>query len=267
MKHQNKNIYIVSKDKPTILVTNDDGIHAKGIKSLVEAIKDYGNIIVISAHQSFSAMSHAITVKDPLYLRSSGKVDDIQYYETNGTPADCVKLALHFLLETKPDFILSGINHGTNSSTSVHYSGTLGAAREGCINGVPSIGFSLLSHDADADFTQSKEIVKYVVKETINNNIIPEGTYLNVNIPNSSNLKGIKFCRQAKGKWVEEFLERTDPRGNKYFWLTGHFQNNEPDATDTDEYYLEKGYVSIVPCKTDLTDFKLLNEKPYAYDL
>ncbi len=257
----------MSKEKPSILITNDDGIQAKGIKSLVEAIKDLGNITVVSAHRSFSAMSHAITVKDPLYLRNSGIEDNVKYYETNGTPADCVKLALHFLMKNKPDFILSGINHGTNSSCSIHYSGTLGAAREGCLNGVPSIGFSLLSHDADADFTQSKEIVKYLVNETIKNNNIPEGTYLNVNIPNSSNLKGIKFCRQADGKWVEEFLERTDPRGNKYFWLTGHYENHEPDATDTDEYYLEKGYVSIVPCKVDITDYKLLNSTPFAYDL
>ncbi len=257
----------MSKEKPSILVTNDDGIHAKGIKSLVEAIKELGDITVVSAHQSFSAMSHAITVKDPLYLRNSGVEENIKYYETNGTPADCVKLALHFLMKDKPDFILSGINHGTNSSCSVHYSGTLGAAREGCLNGIPSIGFSLLSHDSDADFTQSKEIVKYVVKETIKNNNLPQGTFLNVNIPNSSNLKGIKFCRQADGKWVEEFLERTDPRGNKYFWLTGHFDNHEPEATDTDEYYLANDYVSIVPCKVDITDYKLLNSTPFAYDL
>jgi len=256
----------VATKRPTILVTNDDGIHAKGIKSLVEAVKGIGKTIVISADKSFSGMSHAITVKEPLFYKDMGVIDDVHYYETNGTPVDCVKLALHFILEEHPDYIVSGINHGTNSSTSVHYSGTLGAAREGCINGIPSIGFSLLSYNPDADFSSSIEVVKFVLNETIKNGL-REGTYLNVNIPNTSNLKGIKECRQAKGKWMEEFLEREDPRGRKYYWLTGHFENLEPEAHDTDEFLLKQGYATVVPCTIDVTDYKTLNNNNHTYAL
>ena len=159
-----------------------------------------------------------------------------------------------------PDFIVSGINHGTNSSTSVHYSGTLGAAREGCLNGVPSIGFSLLSYDPDADFSESKRVVRSVLSETIKNGM-PSGTFLNVNIPESNELAGIKHCRQGNGKWVEEFIEREDPRGQKYYWLTGHFKNLEPEAKDTDEYFLEQNFATVVPCKIDITDFDTLNKE------
>ncbi len=252
--------------KPTILVTNDDGIHAKGMASLVEAVKEFGNVIVISANQSFSGMSHAITVKQPLNIKDLGIKDDVHYYQTNGTPVDCIKLALHFLLDKHPDYIVSGINHGANSSSSVHYSGTLGAAREGCIHGIPSIGFSLLSYSSDADFTQSKKVVKVVMSNMIKKGL-SEGTYLNVNIPYSDNLAGIKYCRQGKGRWVEEFLEREDPRGQKYYWLTGHFQNLEPDSTDTDEYYLEQNFATVVPCTSDATDFQHLKNNHFSYEL
>ncbi len=254
----------MNKEKPVILVTNDDGIQAKGILTLADTLKKFGKVIVVAADKSFSAMSHAITVKDPLRLKDKGEKDGIHFYQTNGTPADCVKLALHFILKHKPDLIVSGINHGTNSSTSVHYSGTLGAAREGCLNGVPSIGFSLLNHDADADFSESVNVVKSVVSEALKNGISKD-TFLNVNIPDSKKLAGIKHCRQGKGKWVEEFVEREDPRGEKYYWLTGHFKNLEPEATDTDEYFLDNNYATVVPCKIDITDFdNLKNEINYA---
>ncbi len=250
----------MTKEKPVILVTNDDGIHAKGILTLAETVKEFGKVIVVSADRSYSAMSHAITVKDPLRIKEVEERNGIHFYQTNGTPADCVKLALHFILDEKPDFIVSGINHGTNSSTSVHYSGTLGAAREGCLNNVPSIGFSLLSYDPDADFSESKRVVRSVLSETIKNGI-PSGTFLNVNIPESKELAGIKHCRQGNGKWVEEFIEREDPRGQKYYWLTGHFKNLEPEANDTDEYFLEQNFATVVPCKIDITDFDTLNKE------
>ena len=250
----------MTKEKPVILVTNDDGIHAKGILTLAETVKEFGKVIVVSADRSYSAMSHAITVKDPLRIKEVEERNGIHFYQTNGTPADCVKLALHFILDEKPDFIVSGINHGTNSSTSVHYSGTLGAAREGCLNGVPSIGFSLLSYDPDADFSESKRVVRSVLSETIKNGM-PSGTFLNVNIPESNELAGIKHCRQGNGKWVEEFIEREDPRGQKYYWLTGHFKNLEPEAKDTDEYFLEQNFATVVPCKIDITDFDTLNKE------
>ncbi len=250
----------MSKDKPVILVTNDDGIHAKGILTLADTLKEFGKVIVVAADKSFSAMSHAITVKEPLRLKDKGVEDGIHYYQTNGTPADCVKIALHFILKQKPDLIVSGINHGTNSSISVHYSGTLGAAREGCLNEVPSIGFSLLNHDPDADFSESTNVVKSVVAEILKKGMA-KGTFLNVNIPDSKKISGIKHCRQAKGKWVEEFVEREDPRGEKYYWLTGHFKNFEPDAKDNDEYYLENNFATVVPCKIDITDFDTLNNE------
>ncbi|WP_066629468.1 5'/3'-nucleotidase SurE [Labilibacter marinus] len=246
-------------NKPLILITNDDGIYAKGIACLVEAMKEFGNIVVVSAHESFSGMSHAITVKDPLYIKDKGSTDRVQYFVTNGTPVDCVKLSLHTILDRQPDYIVSGINHGSNSSTSVHYSGTMGAAREGCLNGIPSVGFSLLSYDSDADFTSSKKVVKAVFKDVLKNGI-SKGTYLNVNIPDGDDIKGIKYCRQGEGKWIEEFAERVDPRGRKYYWLTGHFKNMEPEAADTDEYYLEKKYATVVPCITDATDYISLKE-------
>ena len=246
-------------NKPLILITNDDGIHAKGIACLVEAVKEFGDIVVVSANESFSGMSHAITVKDPLYIKKLDEKDGVKYFLTNGTPVDCVKLSLHTILDRHPDYIVSGINHGSNSSTSVHYSGTLGAAREGCMNGVKSIGFSLLSYKADADFTESKKVVKAVFKEVLKNGLDPE-TYLNVNVPETDTLAGIKYCRQGRGKWVEEFVERVDPRGRKYYWLTGHFENLEPEATDTDEYYLENNYATVVPCTIDVTDRTALIE-------
>ncbi len=246
-------------NKPLILITNDDGIHAKGIACLTEAMKEFGNLIVVSANESFSGMSHAITVKDPLYINDKGEKDGVKYYVTNGTPVDCVKLALHTILDRHPDYIVSGINHGSNSSTSVHYSGTMGAAREGCMNGIPSIGFSLLSYKSDADFTESQKVVKAIFKDVLKNGLAND-TYLNVNIPETNKVGGIKTCRQAKGKWVEEFSERTDPRGRKYYWLTGHFEDLEPEATDTDEYYLKNNFASVVTCITDVTDFSSLKE-------
>lgn len=249
----------MTNKKPVILVTNDDGINAKGISCLVDAVKGFGKVVVVSGNQSFSGMSHAITVKHPIYINDLGVKDNVQYYRTNGTPVDCVKLALHTILDIHPDYILSGINHGANSSSSVHYSGTMGAAREGCLNGIPSIGFSLLSYDADADFTASKQIVKEIFSKVIKNGITDD-VYLNVNIPDTNDVKGIKYCRQGKGKWIEEFLERKDPRGRKYYWLTGHFDNLEPEATDTDEYYLDRNYATVVPCNIDVTDFETLKK-------
>ncbi|SMO35983.1 5'-nucleotidase /3'-nucleotidase /exopolyphosphatase [Saccharicrinis carchari] len=246
-------------NKPLILITNDDGIHAKGIACLVEAMKEYGDLVVVSADESHSGMSHAITVKKPLYLKDMGEKDGVRYYMTNGTPVDCVKLALHTVLHRYPDYIVSGINHGSNSSTSVHYSGTLGAAREGALNGIPAIGFSLLSYESDADFTECHKIIKVVFEDVLKNGLAPD-VYLNVNIPYTDKVKGIKYCRQGKGKWVEDFIERTDPRGRQYFWLTGHFENLEPEATDTDEYYLDNDYASVVPCSIDATDSVSLKE-------
>ncbi len=244
--------------RPLILITNDDGIKAGGLSALVEVAKPFGDVIVVVPNESYSAQSHAITVKHPLYVKEVKRKKGLLLYRVNGTPADCIKLAINTLIDRKPDIILSGINHGSNSSVSIHYSGTMGAAREGAINSIPAIGFSLLSHSHDADFSFAKPYVKKVLSHTIANGL-PDGTFLNVNIPDGDNLKGVKICRQSKGKWVEELIEREDPRKRKYFWLTGYFTNYEPDATDTDEFALQNRYISVVPCQIDTTDHNYYN--------
>ncbi len=244
--------------RPLILITNDDGIKAGGLAALVEVAKPFGDVVVVVPNESYSAMSHAITVKHPLYVKEVKRKKGLILYKVNGTPADCIKLSINTLLNKSPDIILSGINHGSNSSVSIHYSGTMGAAREGAINSIPSIGFSLLSHRHDADFTFAKPYIKKILRHTITSGL-PKGTFLNVNIPDGDNLKGVKICRQTKGKWVEELIEREDPHKRRYFWLTGYFRNFEPDATDTDEYALKKSYVSVVPCMIDTTDHQYLN--------
>lgn len=244
--------------RPLILITNDDGIKAGGLSALAEVAKPFGDLLVVVPNESYSAMSHAITVKHPLYVKEVKRKKGLTLYKVNGTPADCIKLAINTLLDRTPDIILSGINHGSNSSVSIHYSGTMGAAREGAINNIPSIGFSLLSHSHDADFSFAKPYVEKILTHTLATGL-PKGTFLNVNIPIGDNLKGVKVSRQTKGKWVEKLVEREDPRKRKYFWLTGYFRNDEPDATDTDEYALQKGYVSVVPCMVDTTDHQYLN--------
>ena len=240
--------------RPLILVTNDDGVHSKGIDSLIEMVRPYGDVVVVAPSQSNSGMSHAITVKNPLYLAKLHEENGLSIYKSNGTPVDCVKLAINQLIERKPDICISGINHGSNSSVSTHYSGTVGAAREGAINGLNSIAFSLLSYEADADFSHCVPFFLPVFKYVLNNGL-PVGTFLNVNAPNIQRISGAKVCRQAKGRWVEEFLEHEDPRKRKYYWLTGHFVNYEPDAEDTDEYVLNHGFVSVVPVQIDTTDY------------
>jgi 5'-nucleotidase len=250
----------VKKDMDRLfLVTNDDGIHARGIEVLIEIVRKLGNVYVVAPQESQSGMSHAITVKTPIRIRKVLQEDDCHMYSCNGTPVDCVKLALNKLLKRRPDMIIAGINHGSNSSASIVYSGTMAAAIEGCINGIPSIGLSLLDYSPEADFSG---IIKYVEKIIIRSleNGIPGGTCLNVNFPvnHSGKIKGIKICRQTKGLWVEEFDQRTDPQNRTYFWLTGDFHNLEPDAKDTDEWALHHNYISIVPVHPDFTSYSAL---------
>ncbi len=249
-----------SKRTPVILVTNDDGINAKGIQCLIEMVKPFGRIVVVAPKEGNSGMSHAITMKTPLRLKKIARADDVEFYSVNGTPVDCIKLAMSQVLKNPPDLIVSGINHGSNSSVSILYSGTMAAVIEGCLYGIPAIGFSLLDYMPDADFTGVMNHCPQVIERVLKTGL-PIRTCLNVNIPAipSSEIKGIKVCRQNKGIWREEFEKRTDPRGYEYFWLTGYYHNEEPDVTDTDEHALNNGYISIVPISTDLTDYNLLN--------
>jgi 5'-nucleotidase len=246
------------KEEKLILVTNDDGVDAKGIVSLAEAMAHLGKVVVIAPSDPQSGMSQAITVKHPLRAKKV-EINGYDRYAVNGTPTDCVKLAFNRLLSRKPDLLVSGINHGSNSSASVLYSGTLGATMEGCINNIPSIGFSLISFDQDADFSAASKYARLIAAKVLENGL-PDLTGLNVNIPyvKESEIKGIKICRQAMGLWQEEFEQRTDPSGREYYWLTGKYLNHEPNAEDTDEWALKNNYIAIVPIHVDLTSHRTL---------
>lgn len=243
-----------------ILVTNDDSIVAPGIRALVEAMQSFGRVIVVAPDSPQSGKGHAITLEKPLRMQKVDVFDGIEAYQTSGTPADCVKLAVDKVLHRKPDLCVSGINHGSNSSVNVIYSGTMSAAMEASIEGIPAIGFSHQDYSFDADFTASKHFAKQIVEKVLSNEF-PENMLLNVNFPNLSidEIKGIQVCRQAKAKWVEEFDQRMDPRGKQYYWLTGEFKNEDP-GEDTDEWALGNGYVSVVPVKHDLTDYQKMIE-------
>ena len=249
------------KEDKLILVTNDDGIHSPGLKMLFEIMKEFGKVVMISSKEVMSGKSMAITVVDPLRAHIVEETDDYKIYLTNGTPTDCVKLSINSLLDRKPDMIVSGINQGANSSVSVLYSGTMGAVIEGCLYGIDSIGFSLDSYSSKADYSVCIEPIRSVVKHVLDNPL-PKNVCLNVNIPalKVGELKGMKICRQSVGNWKEEFVKRTDPIGKDYYWLTGKYNNHEPDAEDTDEWALEHGYVSVVPQTVDMTAFNHLDK-------
>lgn len=247
--------------KPLILVTNDDGITSLGIKTLVEAMQTIGEVIVVAPNSPQSGMGHAITIGEPLRLYKTDIFDHVDEYECSGTPADCVKLAKHYVLQDrKPDIVVSGINHGSNSSISVLYSGTMSAAIEGAIEGIPSIGFSLCDFRENADFSHAIPHIIAITKSALENGI-PRGVALNVNIPAKSEepLKGIKVCRQANAKWQEKFDYRIDPNGRGYLWMAGDFVNFDLDKQDTDVWALENNYISVVPCQFDLTSYEALN--------
>jgi 5'-nucleotidase len=255
------------KNIPVILITNDDGVTAPGIRNLVEAVKDLGKIVVVAPDKPQSGMGHAITIGQPLRLHSSNHFGDIEAYGCSGTPVDCVKLAVDKILHRKPDLCLSGINHGSNHSINVIYSGTMSAAVEAAIESIPSIGFSLLDYSIEADFTAARiyvrRIVELMLKKTLDKHLI-----LNVNIPavKEELIKGIKICRQAYAKYEEDFLERIDPGGKKYYWLTGVFKNMDK-GTDTDVWALKNNYVSVVPVQFDLTNYVLKDKLQKTWKL
>ena len=241
--------------KPLILVVNDDGITANGIRNLIKIMNDFGDVVVVAPDSPQSGKSHAITLEETIRC-DKVKIDNGPQteYSCSGTPVDCVKLALNKLLDRKPDLCVSGINHGSNSSINVIYSGTMSAAIEGALDRIPSIGFSLLDYSKDADFSESTAFIRFITKQVLKNGL-NDGICLNVNIPKSINqqkIRGIRVCRQARANWVEEFEERTDPKGRSYYWLTGKFINYDK-ADDTDEWALANQYVSVVPVQFDVT--------------
>ena len=242
--------------KPLILVTNDDGITAPGLRALIKYMKTSGEVVVVAPDSPQSGKGHAITLDNTLFSakitvdKEHGATEE---YSCSGTPADCVKLALQEILGRRPDICVSGINHGSNSSINVIYSGTMSAAIEAGIEGIPAIGFSLCDYSWEADFQPAETAIKKIVNEALVNGI-PRGVVLNVNIPNlgKKDLKGIKICRQARANWKEKFDKRTNPMGKDYYWLTGEFELLDK-GEDTDEWALANGYISVVPTQFDLT--------------
>jgi len=238
--------------QPTILVVNDDGITAPGIKALIEVMQEIGRVVVVAPDSPQSGMGHAITIGKPLRLDKVDLYEGVEMYRCSGTPVDCVKLAVtRVFMGKKPDLCVSGINHGLNNGINVLYSGTMSAAVEGAIESIPSIGFSLDDYTMQADFSHCRKYVKEIALQVLRNGL-PVGTLLNVNFPNTPHIKGIKICRQANAKWAEEFDERVDPYKRSYYWLTGVFQLND-HGEDTDSWALDHNYVSVVPVQFDMT--------------
>lgn len=247
-------------EKPLILITNDDGITAKGIETLIRSMVKFGDVVVVAPDKPQSGMGHAITVNQPLRMNRSKVFAGIEAYSTTGTPVDCVKLGIYEVLKRKPDLLVSGINHGANFSTNVLYSGTMSAAVEGAMENIPSIGFSLCDFTADADFSGAQKVVEEVTSLVLRNNF-PHHICLNVNVPKLpvNEIKGIQFCKQAAAYWDDRFEERKDPFEHSYYWLTGNFQEIEVEE-DTDLFFIRQGYATIVPTQFDMTAHTAINE-------
>ncbi len=240
-----------------ILITNDDGVKSKGISALTEMMRPYGEITVVAPFEAQSGMSAALTIGKPLRLTELKTEEGLSVYACSGTPADCVKMAMNQIFHEKaPDLLISGINHGSNASIASLYSGTLGAAAEGTVYGIPSIGFSLTTHDPKADFSGAAHYGKMIIDKYLEHPVNPD-IFLNINIPAVplEQIRGIRFCHQGKGQWIKEFEERKDPYGFNYYWMTGEFFSLEPIDTMADHNIVAMNYISIVPHKIDTTDY------------
>jgi len=250
---------MVKGNKPLILLTNDDGVNASGLNSLIEAIRPLGEIVVVAPDTPRSGMSSAITHYIPIRANLIQKEEGLTVYSCTGTPVDCVKLGLNKLLDRKPDLLLSGINHGSNAAVCIFYSGTIGAVFEGCIVGIPSIGISLTDHSSCADFSQA---VKYgrIVSEKVLAIGLPDGICLNLNVPKNQHVKGLRVCSQTKGYWTKEYEVMKDPVGRTVYWLTGDFLNEEPENKSSDEWALDNGYAALVPLYIDMTAYSFLEK-------
>jgi 5'-nucleotidase len=242
----------MTNSKPNILVVNDDGITAPGIKVLIHVMKEIGRVVVVAPDSPQSGMGHAITIGKPLRVDKVDLYDGVEMYSCSGTPVDCVKIAVTKIFKgKKPDLCVSGINHGLNNGINVLYSGTMSAAVEGAIEGIPSIGFSLDDYTWQADFSHVEKYIKEIALQVLSNGM-PTATLLNVNFPAGSHIKGVKVCRQANAKWSEDFDERIDPYKRPYYWISGVFEVNDR-GEDTDSWALDNHYVSLVPIQFDMT--------------
>ena len=245
------------KEKPLILVSNDDGIEAPGLKVLIDCVKSLGDVIAVAPASPQSGQSSAMTVNSPLRIKEHDEYNGALMYSVDGTPVDCVKLALHALVPRTPDLVVTGVNHGTNAGNNILYSGTMGAAMEGAMVGIPSVGFSLLSHSLSADFSHTTKYIT-LISEKILEKGLPSRTCLNVNFPKEE-VKGLKVVRAALSHWSEEYVKFTDPHGKPFYWLTGYIINEEPDNDETDLYWLDRGYGTIGPAKVDQNDMSQIS--------
>ena len=245
--------------RPLILISNDDGIMAKGISELIKFLRPLGEIVVMAPDAPRSGSGCAITVTQPVHYQLLRKDVGLTVYKCSGTPSDCIKLVQNTVLERKPDLVVGGINHGDNSATNVHYSGTMGVVIEGCLNGIPSIGFSLCSHDPGANFEPAGPYIRQIAAMVLEKGL-PPLTCLNVNFPDMAELKGIKICEQAKGRWTNEWEPCPRKGDDKYFWLIGEFKDDEPENEKNDHWALANGYVAITPTVVDVTAYGFMNE-------
>lgn len=237
-------------EKPLILISNDDSIDAKGLHCLVDCVAALGEVWVVAPDAPHSGQSSAMTVNSPLKIIEHPDYNGARMRSVTGTPVDCVKLAMHNIVPRRPSLVLAGINHGSNAGNSAIYSGTMGAVFEGCMNGIPSVGFSLLHHSLQADFSECLRFVREISERVLRSGL-PEGVCLNVNFPAKVRIKGLKVVRSARSRWTEEYQEYTDPHGKPFFWLTGNQVNEEPDADDTDLHWLALDYATAVPTRPD----------------
>lgn len=244
--------------RPLLLISNDDGYDAKGIRELVEMLSDFGDIIVCAPESARSGYSCAFSATEPLRLCLREQREGLEIWSCNGTPVDCVKMALAEIVPRKPDMVIGGINHGDNASVNVHYSGTMGVTLEGCMKYISSVAFSLCDHRADADFSLLRPLVRQIT-ECILREPLPLGVCLNVNFPLVDHYQGVRVCRMAKGTWGGEVEKRHHPRGYDYWWMVGYYTNDEPDAEDTDNWALSHGYVAITPTQIDVTAYEAIN--------
>lgn len=240
----------MSTDKPLILITNDDGIEAKGLRHLVDCVRSMADVIVVAPNQPHSGQSSAFTVNSPLRIVEHPDYHGAMMRSVTGTPVDCVKLSMQHILPRRPDLLLSGVNHGSNAGNSIIYSGTMGAALEACMQGIPAVGFSLLDHSLKADFDECSPYISDVTARVLAQGL-PEDVCLNINFPARVRIEGMKVVRSARSHWTEEYKAYTDPHGKPFYWLTGNIVNDEPEATDTDLYWLDCNYATVVPCTPD----------------
>ena len=245
--------------KPLILISNDDGVRAKGLAALVDALSPLGDILVMAPDRARSGSACGITPHDPVRYKVVEERPGVKICACTGRPVDCVKLALDVVADRRPALVVSGVNHGDNSSVSVHYSGTMGVVVEGCMKGLPSVGFSLCDFDADADFSPAALYVRDISERVLREGL-PHGVCLNVNFPVVERFSGVKVCRMARGTWGNEVVRCHHPRGYDYFWMVGEYTNDEPEATDTDNWALTHGYVAITPTTVDVTDYEMLRQ-------